>query len=201
MLCMYALLLFPRLSIRQDMGTQSCLRSLHTPFPRARFRVRRSAWLLKDISETGLVGELVCTRPHSSLPVRFWGDDARGSKFLKAYGDTYPGVWRHGNLDPRMKGYISSAAGSCPSSLLACADMLTLVYTSDGQVEPLGCTLWFGRDLRCARAPLAFCTHRRCAMHWPAPAAGKRRMCAPVHQDARRARSGPAVRGGYPRCH
>lgn len=63
----------------------------------------------KDISETGLAGELVCTRPHPSIPVRFWGDDARGSKFLKAYYDTYPGVWHHGDfiaMNPRTKGYI-----------------------------------------------------------------------------------------------
>ncbi|KAN0138379.1 acetoacetate-CoA ligase [Lactarius tabidus] len=63
----------------------------------------------KDISETGVAGELVCTRPHPSLPVRFWGDDARGSKFLKAYYDTYPGIWHHGDfiaMNPRTKGYI-----------------------------------------------------------------------------------------------
>jgi len=39
----------------------------------------------KDISETGLAGELVCTRPHPSVPVRFWGAGPRGSKSLKAY--------------------------------------------------------------------------------------------------------------------
>jgi acetoacetyl-CoA synthetase len=39
----------------------------------------------KDISETCLAGELVYTRLHPSLPVRFWGNDARGSKFLKVY--------------------------------------------------------------------------------------------------------------------
>ncbi|KAI0266999.1 acetoacetate-CoA ligase [Gloeopeniophorella convolvens] len=63
----------------------------------------------KDISATGVPGELVCTRPHPSLPVCFWGDDARGSKFLKAYYDVYPGVWRHGDfiaMNPRTKGYL-----------------------------------------------------------------------------------------------
>ena len=90
----------------------------------------------KDISETGLAGELVCTRPHSSIPVQFWGDDVRGSKFLKAYYDTYPGVWRHGDfiaMNPRTKGYIilgrRSASSSPSSSLLACAEVLKmLVY-------------------------------------------------------------------------
>ncbi|KAI0297209.1 acetoacetate-CoA ligase [Multifurca ochricompacta] len=63
----------------------------------------------KDISESGLAGELVCTRPHPSIPVFFWGDDKHGSKFLKAYYDTYPGVWRQGDfiaMNPRTKGYI-----------------------------------------------------------------------------------------------
>ncbi|KAI9457898.1 hypothetical protein F5148DRAFT_1221811 [Russula earlei] len=63
----------------------------------------------KDISESGMAGELVCTRPHPALPVCFWGDDARGTLFLKAYYDTYPGVWRHGDfiaMNPRTRGYI-----------------------------------------------------------------------------------------------
>lgn len=63
----------------------------------------------KDISESGAAGELVCTRPHPSVPVRFWGDDAHGTLFLKAYYDTYPGVWRHGDfiaMNPRTRGYI-----------------------------------------------------------------------------------------------
>ncbi|KAH9055528.1 acetoacetate-CoA ligase [Lactarius vividus] len=63
----------------------------------------------KDISETGVAGELVCTRPHPSVPIRFWGDDARGTKFLNAYYDTYPGIWHHGDfmaMNPRTKGYM-----------------------------------------------------------------------------------------------
>ncbi|KAH9171177.1 acetoacetate-CoA ligase [Lactarius sanguifluus] len=57
----------------------------------------------------GVAGELVCTRPHPSVPIRFWGDDARGTKFLNAYYDTYPGIWRHGDfmaMNPRTKGYM-----------------------------------------------------------------------------------------------
>jgi acetoacetyl-CoA synthetase len=41
-------------------------------------------------------GELVCTRPFPSMPVRFWGDpDA--AKYRAAYFEHYPGVWRHGD--------------------------------------------------------------------------------------------------------
>jgi acetoacetyl-CoA synthetase len=63
----------------------------------------------RDISKSGAAGELVCTRPHPSVPVRFWGDDAHGTLFLKAYYNTYPGVWRHGDfiaMNPRTRGYI-----------------------------------------------------------------------------------------------
>ena len=45
-----------------------------------------------NIEHTGQPGELVCTRPHPSIPVRFWGDDDKGTKFLKAYYDVYPGT-------------------------------------------------------------------------------------------------------------
>jgi acetoacetyl-CoA synthetase len=41
-------------------------------------------------------GELVCTRPFPSMPVRFWGDPD-GSKYHAAYFNHYPGVWRHGD--------------------------------------------------------------------------------------------------------
>ncbi|KAI0321066.1 acetoacetate-CoA ligase [Amylostereum chailletii] len=61
----------------------------------------------KNIEDTGAAGELVCTRPHPSLPVKFWGDDERGTKFLSAYYDTYPGVWRQGDFiakNPRTQG-------------------------------------------------------------------------------------------------
>lgn len=44
----------------------------------------------KNIEDSGLPGELVCTRPHPSLPICFWGDKT-GEKFKKAYFDMYPG--------------------------------------------------------------------------------------------------------------
>ena len=97
----------------------------------------------KDISETGLTTELVCTRPHLSIPVQFWGNDARGSKFLKAYYDTYPGVWRHGDLiamNPRTKGYIVLGRRSAPSTLLRLSlpASVWMPYTSDGVLNPPG---------------------------------------------------------------
>jgi acetoacetyl-CoA synthetase len=45
----------------------------------------------RNIEETGEPGELVCTRPHPSLPLKFWGDET-GEKLRKAYYDTYSGT-------------------------------------------------------------------------------------------------------------
>lgn len=45
-----------------------------------------------NIEHMGEPGELVCTRPHISLPVAFWGDES-GEKFRKAYFDHFPGAF------------------------------------------------------------------------------------------------------------
>jgi acetoacetyl-CoA synthetase len=45
----------------------------------------------------GEQGELVCTAPFPSMPIYFW-DDPDFSKYLSAYFDVYPGVWRHGDF-------------------------------------------------------------------------------------------------------
>ena len=42
-------------------------------------------------------GELVCCSPHPSMPWGFW-NDPEGAKYRAAYFDTYPNVWRHGDL-------------------------------------------------------------------------------------------------------
>lgn len=44
-----------------------------------------------NIEHTGQPGELVCTRPHISLPLGFWGDSS-GERFRDAYFDIYPGT-------------------------------------------------------------------------------------------------------------
>ncbi len=97
----------------------------------------------KDISETGQPGELVCTKPHPSLPVCFWGDDAKGTKFLNAYYDTYPGVWRHGDfiaMNPRTKGYIILGRRSALPCYPSCvrSDKHSRLCTSDGVLNPSG---------------------------------------------------------------
>ncbi|MFH1487378.1 MAG: acetoacetate--CoA ligase, partial [Pseudomonadota bacterium] len=42
-------------------------------------------------------GELVCTAPAPSMPIYFW-DDPDNAKYLAAYFDVYPNVWRHGDF-------------------------------------------------------------------------------------------------------
>ena len=44
----------------------------------------------------GEPGELVCTAPFPSMPIRFW-DDPDGSRYRHAYFDTFPNAWRHGD--------------------------------------------------------------------------------------------------------
>ena len=41
-------------------------------------------------------GELVCTAPSPSMPIYFW-DDPGDKKYLAAYFEAYPDVWRHGD--------------------------------------------------------------------------------------------------------
>ena len=45
---------------------------------------------------TGQVGELVCTEPMPSMPLRFWNDDG-DRRLRESYFDMFPGVWRHGD--------------------------------------------------------------------------------------------------------
>jgi acetoacetyl-CoA synthetase len=42
-------------------------------------------------------GELVCTRPFASMPVKFW-NDPDGRKYRAAYFERFPGIWCHGDF-------------------------------------------------------------------------------------------------------
>jgi acetoacetyl-CoA synthetase len=45
---------------------------------------------------TSDTGELVCTMPFPSMPVRFW-NDPDGAKYRAAYFEKFPNAWRHGD--------------------------------------------------------------------------------------------------------
>jgi acetoacetyl-CoA synthetase len=60
-----------------------------------------SAYFARDGSQAdvGEDGELVCTTPFPSVPLRFWGDD--GTKMHRAYFDRFEGIWAHGDYARR----------------------------------------------------------------------------------------------------
>ena len=45
----------------------------------------------------GQEGELVCTAPFPSMPLRFWNDE-NNQRYRSTYFDMYPNVWRHGDF-------------------------------------------------------------------------------------------------------
>ncbi len=45
----------------------------------------------------GEKGELICRQPSPSMPVMFW-NDPDGERYRRAYFDTFPGVWAHGDF-------------------------------------------------------------------------------------------------------
>ncbi|EXL64470.1 acetoacetate-CoA ligase [Fusarium oxysporum f. sp. conglutinans race 2 54008] len=51
----------------------------------------------RNVENSGEKGELVITKPFPSMPVTFWGDGGV-EKYRKAYFDTFPGVWCHGDF-------------------------------------------------------------------------------------------------------
>ncbi|THH30313.1 hypothetical protein EUX98_g3891 [Antrodiella citrinella] len=62
----------------------------------------------KNIEDTGEPGELVCVRPHPSLPLGFWGDD-NGEKLRASYFEMFPGIWRQGDFiakNPKTQGFM-----------------------------------------------------------------------------------------------
>ncbi|KAJ7121278.1 acetoacetate-CoA ligase [Mycena crocata] len=59
-----------------------------------------------NIEGSGIPGEMVCVRPHPSLPLYFWGDES-GNKYHNSYYNIYPGIWRQGDfivINPVTKG-------------------------------------------------------------------------------------------------
>ncbi len=47
-------------------------------------------------SIVGAQGELCCTGPFPSMPIKFW-NDPDGRKYNAAYFEHFPGIWRHGD--------------------------------------------------------------------------------------------------------
>ena len=64
-------------------------------------------WNDKGRVRKGERGELVCTKPFPSRPVKFW-NDIDGKKYHAAYFDRFEGVWAHGDFAEQTPdgGYI-----------------------------------------------------------------------------------------------
>jgi acetoacetyl-CoA synthetase len=61
----------------------------------------------RNIEDTGDKGDLVITKPFFSMPITFWGESGE-AKYKKAYFETFPGVWCHGDYikkNPKTGGY------------------------------------------------------------------------------------------------
>uniref|UniRef100_A0A0W0FQT6 AMP-dependent synthetase/ligase domain-containing protein n=1 Tax=Moniliophthora roreri TaxID=221103 RepID=A0A0W0FQT6_MONRR len=94
----------------------------------------------KNIEHTGEPGELVCTRPHPSLPIKFWGDTPDGKKLRETYFSFYSGIWRQGDfivMNPVTKGFIMLGRRS-PDSLFITKRGDLLSINSDGVLNPSG---------------------------------------------------------------
>jgi acetoacetyl-CoA synthetase len=55
------------------------------------------AWSDDGKELTDEVGELVCTSPFPSMPIKFWNDEG-GKRYRESYFEVFPGVWRHGDF-------------------------------------------------------------------------------------------------------
>ncbi|MCO6440198.1 MAG: acetoacetate--CoA ligase [Nitrococcus mobilis] len=64
----------------------------------------------------GEPGELVCTQPAPSMPVKFWNDPAMG-RYRRAYFATYPGVWAQGDYITFYPHGGSTIHGRCDATL------------------------------------------------------------------------------------
>lgn len=56
-----------------------------------------AAWAPDGVPVLDAPGDLVITQPMPSMPVFLWGDPD-GTRYTESYFDTWPGVWRHGDL-------------------------------------------------------------------------------------------------------
>lgn len=89
-----------------------------------------------------LEGELVITEPMPSMPVGFWGDQD-GSRYRRAYFESHPGVWTHGDwLDvTEHGGYVISGRSDATLNRggvrIGTAEIYRIVEQIDGIADSL----------------------------------------------------------------
>lgn len=78
-----------------------CLGNPNLPVYRGELQCRGLGMKVEAYNDNGIPvknekGELVCTAAFPSMPIYFW-NDPEGEKYQKAYFETFPGVWHHGD--------------------------------------------------------------------------------------------------------
>ncbi|MES1925825.1 acetoacetate--CoA ligase [Salinisphaera sp. T31B1] len=98
-------------------------------------------------------GELVCTQPLPSMPVKFW-NDSDGSRYRAAYFETFEGVWSHGDyvlFTPQGGAIIygrSDATLNVGGIRIGTAEIYRQVETMDAIADTLVVAQPYGEDNR-----------------------------------------------------
>lgn len=107
----------------------------------------------KPIPPGAGAGELVCTKPFPSMPVKFWGDDT-GEKYKGAYFEVYDNIWRHGDWVERTvhNGLIvhgrSDATLNPGGVRIGTAEIYAQVEKVEGVVESIAIGQSWDNDVR-----------------------------------------------------
>jgi len=88
----------------------------------------------------GAPGELVCTAPFPSMPLRFWGDDGV-QRYISTYYVQNPGIWTHGDyaIETERGGFVilgrSDATLNAGGVRIGTAEIYRVVETVPGVAE------------------------------------------------------------------
>jgi acetoacetyl-CoA synthetase len=88
----------------------------------------------------GAPGELVCTAPFPSMPLRFWGDDGL-QRYISTYYAQNPGIWTHGDyaIETERGGFVilgrSDATLNAGGVRIGTAEIYRVVETVPGVAE------------------------------------------------------------------
>jgi acetoacetyl-CoA synthetase len=88
----------------------------------------------------GIPGELVCTAPFPSMPLRFWGDDGV-QRYISTYYAQNPGIWTHGDyaIETENGGFVilgrSDATLNAGGVRIGTAEIYRVVETVPGVAE------------------------------------------------------------------
>ena len=88
----------------------------------------------------GIPGELVCTAPFPSMPLRFWGEDGL-QRYISTYYTQGPGIWNHGDyaIETERRGFVilgrTDATLNAGGVRIGTAEIYRVVETVPGVAE------------------------------------------------------------------